>query len=366
MNTTNSVLRNIHVIPAGDIVNSRNADIYDGKTVTGRVLEKAADGQYIVSLAGRRLLVSSNLSLLKGEPFSATVKIYNGLVYLMLEENGSLEKSAVLRIGGNDTGGSLSASAIKLLTELGIEPSQISFRLVQILCEMREKIDKNLINRVLIEFQGENDENLLELALLLGIRGIPFNRDFVKKILYERESRKSKDNKRQYLQPSDETDETANKKSVKRYFESVDLACKNQRAGALTLFNMIKSAQKNKSGNLHWLLLPFESRVHDFKGDFRVLIDKETFTVKKIVIFAKKNMKKKIFVIYFNKNAIESIDFGFYPDISESKKKMCVQIVKTLFADDLKYGCSVSYCDFSLISNLCAANESVSVFRGMA
>ena len=355
------------------------AVLRSGSVVTGRVLERNADGSYSVSLAGQKINVKSESPLQIGGVFSARVNLKGESVELSLvKENVSSE--ILQKFGGSSE---ISPQVANLLASLGFEQNSDSFKILQFMQQIGMKFDVDSAKKALKQAKNSSDkEENAQISLLLEEKGIKANDERVQAVSGRKkqgESDKRKDenkNKekhgnfviRNYLGKDVHEEEKILKAgrfscvSVKDYFSQVDEAASSHDFGILTAFNSVLSSSQKNPPLRHWIMLPFEWNFRAYTGNIRLLFDSELKNLEKVVIDLKNPAKNHIFVLYYKNAEVSSVKFASDTEFSDSQKSHLCEVLSSMLSKKI----SVKIEDFASLKGFCAEDEQFSFLDGSA
>lgn len=336
-----------------------------GSVVTGRVLERNADGSYSVSLAGQKINVKSESSLQDGSVFSAKVSLKGESIQLSLVKE-SVSSEILQKFGGTGGNSELSPQVANLLSSLGFEPNAESFKILQFMQQIGMKIDVDSAKKALKQAKNsENKEEKAQISLLFEEKGIKSSDERVQTIIGRKQqggSGKRKDEsgkreKQEKLRICNFSD-----KLVKSYFSQVDEAASLREAGVLSAFNTVLSSSKKDIPLRHWILLPFEWNFRAYSGNIRLLFDSELKNLEKVVIDLKNPAKNHIFVLYYKNAEVSSVKFASDTEFSDSQKSHLCEVLSSMLSKKI----SVKIEDFASLKGFCAEDEQFSFLDGTA
>ncbi|MBQ0051080.1 MAG: hypothetical protein KBT11_03330 [Treponema sp.] len=354
------------------------ATITNGSKVAGRVLAQNSDGTYSVSLAGQKINVRTEVKLQPGQAFTARTEIKNGTVFLALEGTESRPAEILSRLTGQTVAGELNQQTQNFLTNLGMEPNQASFKLIQFMQQMGMKINvaqaKKALNAAK-KFSKDEDE-AASASILLQEKELPDDEDSIRSIIggnsqERQENRENQNSDNENVGFSGmmnfNFDENSGKSFVKKFLDSVDEASSKSRTGILTEFNTIRNHKSYSSKNYHWFLLPFEWPVMNAVGDIRVFFDSEDMDLKKIIIKCKKNVQISVFMLKLNNNKIDSVRFSLNSVVSDSVKADLTEALLGILnrSESCKNLSRVEFVQFDQLKGFCTEDTEVATFEGM-
>lgn len=355
------------------------AVLRSGAVVTGRVLERNADGSYSVSLAGQKINVKSESPLQIGGVFSARVNLKGESVELSLvKENVSSE--ILQKLSGSSE---ISPQVANLLVSLGFEQNSDSFKILQFMQQIGMKFDVDSAKKALKQAKNSSDkEENAQISLLLEEKGIKANDERVQAVRGRKkqgESEKRKDENKNkekhgkflisnYLRKDVHEEEKILKAgrfscvSVKDYFSQVDEAASSHDFGILTAFNSVLSSSQKNPPFRHWIMLPFEWNFRAYTGNIRLLFDSELKNLEKVVIDLKNPAKNHIFVLYYKNAEVSSVKFASDTEFSDSQKSHLCEVFSSMLSKKI----SVKIEDFASLKGFCAEDEQFSFLDGSA
>ncbi len=373
------------------------AVLRSGTVVTGRVLERNADGSYSVSLAGQKINVKSESPLQIGGVFSARVNLKGESVELSLvKENVSSE--ILQKFGGSSE---ISPQVANLLASLGFEQNSDSFKILQFMQQIGMKFDVDSAKKALKQAKKSSDkEENAQISLLLEEKGIKANDERVqavsgRKKQGESDKRKDENEKQGNLEVRNEKagagreqEKISNEKfaisnylgkdvheeekilkagrlscvSVKDYFSQIDEAASSHDFGILTAFNSVLSSSQKNPPLRHWIMLPFEWNFRAYTGNIRLLFDSELKNLEKVVIDLKNPAKNHIFVLYYKNAEVSSVKFASDTEFSDSQKSHLCEVLSSMLSKKI----SVKIEDFASLKGFCAEDEQFSFLDGSA
>ncbi len=326
------------------------AKIKPDGNISAKVLDVLGNNSYLISLAGKKIKVTSKIPLEKGLIFTSKVNIENNKIFLKLLETNKENFTEVSKFNFSENS-QISSSFENLLLSLGLTVDKSSIRLLQFAQELGIKLQPHKFKkaRKVATSDDDNKEEKEQLSILLQEKGLLGDEGSVLSVL----SSYSKNNK--------DTDDKSESSfpvfseiigdDIKSYIEEVDLASKNNKYGILTTFNMIKPLKKDED---FWIILPFEWEFKKYNGVIRVLLEPIKKSIKKIIINCGNNKKKYIFVLYFKLGEVESIEFSLHPqkDISGF-----ISVLESMVLKEIKY------VDFCTLQGFCAKDMDIYVLE---
>ncbi|MDE6704967.1 MAG: hypothetical protein K2J81_03585, partial [Treponemataceae bacterium] len=124
------------------------------------------------------------------------------------------------------------------------------------------------------------------------------------------------------------------------YLASVDDAAVRNRAGALTVFNLLRGGTA-ASDAARWVILPFEWTI-GYRGDIRLLTDGGQ-NLREIVVNAKKADTHWHFVVYCSRGKVSSVRFSCAPELVAAKAAACSARLESLLRPSCASLKSVDY-----------------------
>lgn len=303
--------------------------------------------QYVVSFGGMRFVVSSKLPLKAGDAFRAQIQIRNGVVELVTQKS----TASTTAMSGGVTQLTNPEELAAFLTKLNLPPDDISLTLIRFLQQSGLTFRPALLDkarRLAQKFPGLEDI-ASEVALLLEEKGIEADIDSVSEMLsllfgdfnndeIDMDRGKHQENRKQKNRNSKDNntdgDDIASQDGNysfsldKNYSPDNDFIARvsSLPPGVLTLVNHIKS------GNLHWLVLPFEIQDEGntiSSGTLRILCDLSKKKVEKILISMSSGESAKSFAIDFEPSL--AVRFCFEPQLSETLRSKHEELLKEQF-----------------------------------
>lgn len=345
----------------------------DGAVVTGRVVGKNSDSMYTVSVAGQKLSVRSEIPLDGVSDFTARVSVTEKGVSLILSSSSKNADVAIQKIISLFSNSSDDSRIADYFRSIGLELTQSSFRLVQLIQQLGIKIDVSAAKKaVAVSKKIHNgDDETAQVSFMLAEKGLESGVEAVSAFMKNSSGKRNgqRDNAprspEQYSKKSDQIvliDSTV----IADYFKSVDEAAEKNGAGILTAFNLVRGKKNEALPLRHWIVLPFEWRAFDYTGDFRLLLDNSLNKLERIVIFFRKNGKKIIFVLYLYCKQIRTIKYGFSSENGSSEEKHFSDMLASLFRAAGEAVPDIECVDFDSISGFCVEDYPLSFVRGDA
>ena len=308
-----------------------NFNFQDESKITGKVLSQVDGKNYLVLIAGRKIHVSSEVPLKPSQIFTAVVSVKEKTVFFKLfseklnpgkfstfslsdysNKNAEISKY-LLKAGLPQSVEALSLLQFALSMGIRFDSSKIKTSLTKAFDDKKGKInlDKAKIFMMLEEKGIFPDEKTADAILGIAYEGSKKNHD---ENIFEKKSSENKKN------VSILKSEEKLKDDVKNYFSSVFFSEAENDSGVLTLFNSL--LPENPSEDT-WIALPYEWKEKELSGVFRVLFSPAKKNIPKIVVDCKKQEKFYRFVLYFQSNRLNSVEFGLNQIIkNESKEKL--------------------------------------------
>ena len=365
----------------GQISQNTSASILrNGAIVSGRVISKDGNNTYLVSIAGQKISVKSEVNLLPGSVFNARVTVTRNLLQLSLVKENTPSQTFVQKILPHTE---VPPQIADFLSSIGLEPSQESLRIFQFMQQIGMKFDVDSAKKALKQAKNSSDkEENAQISLLLEEKGIKANDERVQAVRGRKrqgENRKRKDenkNKekhgnfviRNYLEKDVHDEEKILKAgrfscvSVKDYFSQVDEAAFSHDFGILTAFNSVLSSSQKNAPLRHWIMLPFEWNFRAYTGNIRLLFDSELKNLEKVVIDLKNPAKNHIFVLYYKNAEVSSVKFASDTEFSDSQKSHLCEVLSSMLSKKI----SVKIEDFASLKGFCAEDEQFSFLDGSA
>lgn len=330
-----------------------------GGVVTARVLRQTGAGQYVVSVAGQQISVRSQVPLQAGAVFSATVSVHDGQVFFSLVGAQRETQPLVSQFSAFPLQTGSESPLTSLLASLGLPATAESFRLLQFAESMGMKIDARQLRRAVAAAKTAGGcEETAQLALALDEKGA--STEAVRLFGDGRGSgSRQQDSGSQEHEPQDddsaeersdfvgEAGHSANREQsaderalLASYLASVDDASVRNRAGALTVFNMLRGGTV-ASDAARWVILPFEWTI-GYRGDIRLLTDGGQ-NLREIVINAKKADTQWHFVVYCSRGKVSSVRFSCAPELAAAKAAVCSARLESLLRPSCASLRSVDY-----------------------
>lgn len=293
--------------------------IQEGSSVFVKVIGKTAANTYTMSFAGGKFSVKSSTQFLVGDSFLARIKIQNGKIALVLQneniggkENFSLSKTIT---------NLQSPEAVAYFASLGLTPDEITKKLLQQTMQLGLSIKPFIINkaRTLSQAFPGRETEAAELALILEEKGISADIKILKKMLGILASDNDVQNK-------SKSEIRKSKSDIKDFFNSIMdgsfFENGEKKYGLLTVFNQYKKKNFENTGG-HWFLLPFSFNLENggktSKGDGVIRLFAIPFSKRceKIVINLKIGSKNLEFAIKFDK--LKNVDIKYcVPEVFSS------------------------------------------------
>ena len=107
-------------------------------------------------------------------------------------------------------------------------------------------------------------------------------------------------------------------------------------------------------------MFPFEWDFQKSWGNIRLLFDSELKNLEKAIIDLKNDEKNNIFVLYYNKNEVDSVKFSSSDDLTSSEKTSLAKTLGAMFGGKI----GVEMADFSELRGFCAGDEEISFVSG--
>ena len=304
-------------------LSSTNA-LKDGGFVFVRVLGAKPDGKMLVSFAGNVFEADSKLAggLKPGASFKAQLRIANGNVNLVPVKTDAAESAEALKTAGNNQ-----ALFASMCNALGLQPDEVSLKLLQFMRENGAYFTKEELQALQKKAKkfGAKSTKMAEIAAFLKAKGIEPSDETVNEILAILDDAGKKKSKN----ISDAHSEKLTGSFLDLLYANPEAVLKAQH-GLLTLLNHL-------GGEIsHWIVLPFEKQAAGtvWKGNIRLLLDKSTHSVKKLYINAKNDEKSLIFEFFPPKNMhrVFEIHYAVEPEVSENKVGRFSKILEDIFA----------------------------------
>lgn len=312
-------------------VNGNNS-LREGSSVFVRVIQKKGNSSYIVSFAGGRFSVKSELSLKEGTSFLAKIKILDGKIFLQKIDNPSQSKNAVQNLTGEKE---------KLfLSNLGLIPDNISFSLFNQMKQIGLKFDRNLFQKVrkIAENIKNKEKSAANTAFILEEKGITADEDKVLSIIGN-----SGDLEELIGKKIIENENCKN--SFKEFFEYIlnhsdDL--KNT-PGLLTLFNHLGLSFERAESRGNWIKVPFkfEGSCFSGRGYFSAFINNYFRELEKAQLYFLFPGCEYFFDMKFEKKVLKKIKVYSSDKI---KNQQTAALLKEKFDADVS--CIEDYCEF--------------------
>lgn len=317
-----------------------NFNFQDGSKITGKVLSQVDGKNYLVLIAGRKIHVSSEVPLKPGQIFTAVVSVKEKTVFFKLfSEKLNPGKFSTFSLSDYSN---KNAEISKYLLKAGLPQSVEALSLLQFALSMGIRFDsskiKTSLTKAFDDKKGKINLDKAKIFMMLEEKGIfPDEKtaDAILGIAYKDSKKKHEENIFEKKSPENKKNAAILKSGekpeddVKSYFSSVFFRESENDSGVLTLFNSL--LPENPSENV-WIVLPYEWKENGLSGVFRVLFSPAKKNIPKIVVDCKKQEKFYRFVLYFQSNRLNSVEFGLNQNIkNESKEKL-----KKLFISFLK------------------------------
>lgn len=354
----------------------------EGDSVFVRILSKSGPGRYLAYFSGSRFSVESSADFNPGQAFTAKISLRNGRLFLVPQYNPAASDHALVQHmnavrSSVQTPQPLSDPFLaSYFSSLGIQPDTITLRLVQLLEQMGVKFTAPFINkarRVAGKFSGREKE-AAEAAMMLQEKGIAATAENVAQLLALFDGRAADENQ-------DGRETAGGSKSaaaethddislaVKKYFKTALEAAAGAPEGFVTLFNHL--AYRSSDTDMvreHWVILPYEltSDTQRVTGAFRLQLDRERKTCKKIIISAEYSGKKAVFVVYLYTKTGRKVRFCIDPAPSDRGQEILTERLQSLlhslncFEREMKVEWSVS----ELSAGFAVYDKPVTVVRG--
>ncbi len=352
-----SQVSSVQYVPLGQY--SSSPVLRSGAVVSLRVLSRSSDGSYVVSLAGKKMQVSSDVNLTPGSSVSAKVAVKNSHVSLVLQgESSSVQKNGMIHFSSDPH--VLSNDAQIFLQSLSLPADFQSLKVVQFLQQMGLKINPSSIKKAFYKVRGtggEREEGVAEAetSLLLEAKNLPSDKKDVASVQYSFHGERGNHQKKENPDDGKNKGQTEKKSAhsitpsdVKNYFDEVDKSAQSGKIGLLSLFNSLGFSRENSSSKKHWFNFPFEWKSMNLIGDIRLFYDDDLQNLKKMTINCENEISKKSISVYFNNKEITSAMFGLLPEpspkeVSRYEKMLCAILKEHASAsENVKVQC-VSY-----------------------
>lgn len=350
---------------------SINSNAGGGSVVSVKVLRDNGSGSYIVSFAGNKYSVKSNIPLKEGQVFKAGVK-FDGQ-RIILEQRGQtpavLNVSEELMLPDGTPGQQLSA----YLSQFGLVPDKVTVSLMQFLQQNGLKIDFPLMQKarlVALKFPGKEKE-AADAALLLMEDGITAEEDIVRSLMDifggEEEGHggdSSGDRGDRPLPQNSQDDKKSSGDKGDRPLEFTDRIYTNTPSGKHNLLAFMNHYAKNRQ---HWIFLPFEFTTGNktATGFLKLLLDISEKNIKKMQINASFPLKKYFFVLKFNQSKVQEVRFCTLPSLLPSEVKSEELRLGGYFSSGMNQNnpVAVTYSALALTQGICTECEPPAFFE---
>lgn len=345
----------------GQISQNTSASILrNGAIVSGRVISKDGNNTYLVSIAGQKICVKSEVNLLPGSVFNARVTVTRNLLQLSLVKENPPSQTFVQKILPHTD---VTPQIADFLSSIGLEPSQESLRIFQFMQQIGMKINISSAKKALSaskDKSGVNQEKA-QIRLLLDEKGIVNDESAVEEIRdgghnQSGEESRQKNNREQRNAQSENVVQI--KETIKKFFEEVDEAALERKAGILAAFNTITSSGKMTKPLRQWLVFPFEWDFENSFGNIKLLFDSDLKKLEKVIIDLKNEEKRTIFVLGYDNEKISSLRFSSSQEFSDYQIKLMSEKLSSMLEVSASYESLDSLCGF------CAGDEELSFVSG--
>lgn len=356
---------NVYIVNTSNVSSATNNNsapkLHSGSIVKGRVISQIGVNSYVLSVAGNKISVQSHIQLKPGTLFTGQIGVKNNTITIKLL--GENNKETALTLINSSRFNPQNSALAGMLESFGLPVVPESLSLLQFALSMGIKPEAGKLIKSFVRGNEKNNKNpeKAQTALLIEEKGLNAT-DYAVEAVTNSFSGKNDNNEKQKPQESfksidslQEENPDEQKKNLQSYFEEVDAAAKLDKAGPLTLFNMVKGIRQN---NAHWIVLPFEWTYNNSDGVIRVLFDEDKKSVRKAVINCNESTKKIACVIYFHKQKVESVRFGI-TGFNEQKLNSCVKLMGSLFPES-----EIEAVDYEVLKGFAADDIDIPVFRG--
>ncbi|MBR7064052.1 MAG: hypothetical protein IKI31_02735 [Treponema sp.] len=312
----------------------------EGSSVYVKILSHISKNTYVASFAGSRFTVHSNLPLLVGENFRATISFQKGKIILM-PKDGMQKTENIIQTFSNKVlpdGTLTDANLSAFFSSLGLSPDFITLYLFEQMQSLNMPFDYKFFMKAynLAKKFSKNEKSASELSMLLKQKGIELTEDAIKEILHisenENESRDNSDarNKNdnssrfsEELKNAEDIEEIENVEDLKNiedlenivrnFFCNVFDCEENKKYGLLSLFN---HTGFSKQGS--WIQIPFT--FFDFgEGVFRYFVSEQKNNLKKMFLSFSFDEKKYFFALKTS-SSFCNVKYAILPNSGEDKK----------------------------------------------
>ncbi|MCQ2596317.1 MAG: hypothetical protein MJ181_00585 [Treponema sp.] len=235
-------------------------NLKDGSPVLVRILGSRGNGKYEASVAGVRILLSSERNLQPGDTLTGRLSLKNGFISIIPDSSSALsEMKEVFTASFLETGDvfeTVSSPALaSLLSALNLPPDNLSFRILQQFKQLGMKFDPATMKKIRLKAaKSENPQKTLEeetekaqkRILSDSIPSIFDNQNFP-----ENQKKENGDNSSPFPQDFDWL------KEVKSFVNSLLSGELQNNPGELTLKNHLGFFKDRTSEN-SWITIPFE------------------------------------------------------------------------------------------------------------
>ena len=306
------------------------------------MLSDRGGGDFLVSLAGHRVIVQSDIALREGQSFRAVLRGDPSGKILLVPETPDFKA------------GMLNAADFSLASLFSSEQAAqdgILLKLVQFFQQSGLKIDTSVMERarrVAAKFPGKEGK-AAEIAALLLEKGVEPTESAVSGLLSLLDFSDGHGGGEENSPGKDEAD------GGQDFLSGLYVMRPVKGPGPLTLINQISS------GRRHWVILPFQWQNGEKEADgiIRLLLDTERKSVEKIEINCTFPLKKYFFVVYFDSSRLREIRFCTSPPLTPSQAEAAEGRLGKMFSSGTGGDVSVSatYTPSAMTDGLCSSDE---------
>lgn len=353
---------NVRIVNSQNIaLTSQKNILRSGDIVNARVVSHQGASSYILSVAGQKINVQSQIPLKEEMVFKAQIFTDNNTVHLKILE---LLQNANESISfSNSVFNAEDAGISKMLLNLGLPVCQESFKLVQFALSLGIKIQPLKLEKTLKRAVLKDSKNLekAQISLLFEEKGLCATEYAVEKIFdefYKKDEQKNNEKNSFQNIKNPQKSEVLKKDDIQNFFNDVDEASLKRIPGELTLFNSILPAKK---GEGHWIVLPFEWSYKNFAGVIRVLLSDDRKNLQKMLINCKNSLNSYFFVLYLKENNVTSVKMSVKNSFDYKTVSFIKDVLKNTFSD-----CCVDLVQFSETDCFDTESFALKTFEGEA
>lgn len=354
-------------------------NLKEGSPVQVRILADKGNGRYEASVAGTRIILSSEKTLKTGETFTGKIGLTGNII--TISKNGETSPIPVqnLNITNITESGDLfspvaSPALASLLASLNLPSDNFSFQLLQTFKQMGMKFDSALLKKIRKEAEKSRNPKAKMEELVKKAQKKAFTKnpeDFDLPFFNSRQENPEKNKNQESLNNSHAKNINNINwlQEIKRFISQITQEDLENPKGELTVLNHL-GFYKDKTTENSWVTIPFEM-VNPFteetsgSGKIMILLGASDKNFKQMNIGADFTGKKYRFAIYGTpgKSEIRKITFSIQQEGVRIDPESEIQKLSSVFSQNKKIP-HIEFADFEKMNGLSSGLEEFSLAEG--